>query len=857
MIYSFTLRDVDDLDENDEITYERKNGTIAKIKITKVIDKGNNFKTILKYKVNPNDVYLDVVKDIDRASLLTLITDGQIRDFKKAKTLPNNQVSKPSSMQEIRVETILNLLPLTKRRKNLILDDFKSSGNLMFGDLVAYTPFDTRLNLENKIDGFSSGVHTPAISKAIVDMLFDYSDENGIPNIPISTNKSSMPSSMQDIRVDEIIGMLGWSSGLKISMIADFDKSGYQTFRDLVKDTIANTSREIQSKIQGFSSGKNTYLQAGIIAEELFKYAQSNGISNIPPTKKFSGWDEFTLPKSGIVVYKSNSGVSEKILLDPTYLDDKGGILQDELTKYLLYSSIIEEYEESQESFLWNFNGSMSPKSLHEFYDDLDDILVKYIINTPSQTIISSQPNLEEPIYGIIIKGTYSGELVRVVKPINNGYEEKDFDYECILNGQNSFLPRNNFMVVGDIIEITFTNTGRVLERKIVVIQNDTTIKIVKKGLAEENWNIGGFSWDEDNVQILEYYNLHEIFESKNPILNQPPLPPTIINQYEAELNQAKKDVAQLMFLRSVVSPIDFEQKIQIGQLLSEKQKGVNELNFKIVEKKLSSGNIFDDLFEQSFTQIKNVYDDVYVSPNEPVDFFAPNGDRSKLSDALNQIIRTPQFMEWFGNWELAYLYKDTDDFDYKCSQVVSESGEPLLVWHGTGQAFSYFKFDTFPAAYFAVNRDYSQWFAELHGGGDGYTIPFFLNVRNPLDLTYFHLKKVSSNDFFAFLYLKTGMDMDELEVNPIFKDPNFPPNETWVYLRNNPKMLKKIADMNLYDGIHFYETNPGVAPSESAHSTEVYITFTPHQAKIADPNRGLMLLSSLKSFLLEKGGKI
>jgi hypothetical protein len=760
MIYSFTERDIDDLGVGDVIIFERLNGTNATITITEVEKSGQDFIGVTEYQTAPNEPITIANNDtISRPFLLKLKNEQRVLDFKKAKTIPNNQVSKPSSMQEI--------------------------------------------------------------------------------------------------RVDEIIGRLGWSSGLKISMIADFDKSGYQTFRDLVEDHFSDTSIRIQQEIEGFSSGKNTYLQANEIAKELFKYAQSNGIPNKAPTTTLLGWKILTtLPKSGIIVYKSILGVSEKILLDPTYLDDKGGILQIELTKYLLYSSIIEEYEESQESFLWNFNGSMSPKSLREFYDGLDDILVKYIINTSSQTSVSSQPNLEEPINGIIIKGTYSGELVRIIKPYSGDDKEKYYEYECSLQGKTSILPRNNFMVVGDIIEITFGG-GSYGEAKILVIQNDTTIKIDSKKYGVENWNIGGFDWDNDSIKIVEYYNIHEIFDSKNPILNQPPLPPTKINQYEAELNQAKKDVAQLMFLRSIVSPIDFEQKIEIGQLLSEKQKGVNELNFKIVEKKLSSGNIFDDLFEQSFTQIKNVYDDVYVSPNEPVDFFAPNGDRSKLSDALNQIIRTPQFMEWFGNWELAYLYKDTDDFDYKCSQVLSQSGEPLLVWHGTGQAFSYFKFDTFPAAYFAVNRDYSQWFAELHGGGQGYTIPFFLNVRNPLDLTYFQLKKVTSNDFFAFLYLKTGMDMDELEVNPIFKDPNFPPNETWVYLRNNPKMLKKIADMNLYDGIHFYETNPGVPPNESAHSTEVYITFTPHQAKISDPNRGLMLLSSLKSFLLEKGGKI
>lgn len=100
-------------------------------------------------------------------------------------------------------------------------------------------------------------------------------------------------------------------------------------------------------------------------------------------------------------------------------------------------------------------------------------------------------------------------------------------------------------------------------------------------------------------------------------------------------------------------------------------------------------------------------------------------------------------------------------------------------------------------------------------------------------------------------------MTMEELEVNPLFMDARMPPVETWVILRNNAKMLKKIADLKVFDGIHFYETNPSVPQGERAHSTEAYITFSPEQCKVADPERGLLLFASLKSFLLKKGGKI
>jgi hypothetical protein len=361
-------------------------------------------------------------------------------------------------------------------------------------------------------------------------------------------------------------------------------------------------------------------------------------------------------------------------------------------------------------------------------------------------------------------------------------------------------------------------------------------------------------------IEIVEFFNLRELFDQ--PILIPKPdiaaTPLTPSTSVLDEIEQAKKDLGQLLFMRNLLSPIDFEQKIEVTQLIDEKQKLINELNFKGIEEKMAKDQFFDDLFEQSFTPIQHEYEDIYNLTSQEIDFFTPNGARTQLSFEINEIIRTPQFKEWFGDWELAYIYKDADALELDCSKVLTPNFEPRVVWHGTGKEFSYFIFDKFPAAYFAVNREYSQFFADLQGGGDGYVIPFFLNIRNPLDLTHFETNNVSAKDFFDYMYLMTGLTMEQLDVNPIFLSGSTPLLQTWMYIRNNPKMLKKIADTKIYDGIHFYETNPNVKDvSSAAHKTEAYITFSSHQCKIADPNRGMLLFASLKSFLLEKGGKI
>jgi hypothetical protein len=389
------------------------------------------------------------------------------------------------------------------------------------------------------------------------------------------------------------------------------------------------------------------------------------------------------------------------------------------------------------------------------------------------------------------------------------------------------------------------------------------------------------------NYYGIEYYNgkpLLQVYNDDNDILNLPifsakefmdnlrasqmPKQEEIItktkkvvssNDYTQQIDQLKKQIAEAMFLKSIISPIEFEKRIELEQSISKKQKEINELNFKTFEEKFDEGKVFDELFEQSFVEIQHDYNNVYSSgtDTEFSDLFTPNGKVSKYSDEINELIRTPQFIEWFGDWELAYQYKDVKGLKFDCSKVLNENYEPQIVWHGTGGEFSYFKYDTFPASYFAVNKDYAKWFADLHGGSEGYVLPFFLNVKNPLDLTHFGTREISSKDFFDYMYLQTGLDMEGLQINPIFADSSFRPVETWVYLRNNPKMLKKISELQIFDGIHFYETNPSVPTGENAHETEVWITFRPDQAKLADPSRGTILMASLKSFILKRGGKI
>jgi hypothetical protein len=431
---------------------------------------------------------------------------------------------------------------------------------------------------------------------------------------------------------------------------------------------------------------------------------------------------------------------------------------------------------------------------------------------------------------------------------------------------QNIFnIPRYYFFLTGlKYIKTIAIDTRDFLQKSGDVTTNSTEVFEVKK---DPDLIQIQFELNTDNVSRQEkfFLGLDFIIYNKGYIKLHNPLiqtqtsasKPDAVTDIEFQVDKLKTELDQLVFLRSLNSQLDFEKNIELGQKITKVKENINELNFSKLEAKLTTDDIFDQLFEQSFTQLQHEYNDVKVAQGQEGDFFTPNGQPSELSEQLNEIIRTQQFKDWFGDWQLTYMYKQAGDTDTDCSVVLTENFEPKLFYHGTGQAFSYFKFDNFPAAYFAANPDYSKFFANLHGGDQGYVIPFFLNVRNPLDLTLFGTELIKPKDFFDYMYLKTGFDADQLEANPIFNNPTSPPVECWRYLRNNPKMLKKLADNQVYDGIHFYETNPGVPVGQLAHKTEVFITFKPEQCKIADNDRGLILLGALKSFLLEKGGKI
>ena len=123
----------------------------------------------------------------------------------------------------------------------------------------------------------------------------------------------------------------------------------------------------------------------------------------------------------------------------------------------------------------------------------------------------------------------------------------------------------------------------------------------------------------------------------------------------------------------------------------------------------------------------------------------APNGKKSNLTERQWLQVRTKAFKDWFGDWE---------NDPANASKVVDENGEPLVVYHGTLNEFTTFhegitKWYGKTGIFFSSDKDYAEsmsvykWISkyanmweplrkELNPSEELYTMPVFLNIKNP-----------------------------------------------------------------------------------------------------------------------------
>ena len=235
----------------------------------------------------------------------------------------------------------------------------------------------------------------------------------------------------------------------------------------------------------------------------------------------------------------------------------------------------------------------------------------------------------------------------------------------------------------------------------------------------------------------------------------------------------------------------------------------------------------------------------------------APSGQRSLLTKKQYDIIRTSNFKQWFGDWELAYETKNYNGV----SKALDSDGEPIVVYHGTmrNREFTNFKFETFPVNYFSEDADYAEWFAtKTLKGAKSFKFQFFLNVRNPLVMVEFGVEKLTLLDFAFALKEKYGIVLDLSKYSDeLLTRPKLP---FWAIIREYKKLglfeifdtLKKYG----FDGVHYIEDNPAMKIDGRNAATKAWMIFDADQAKLSD-GRNTTFSTINDDFRFKQGGNV
>ena len=339
-------------------------------------------------------------------------------------------------------------------------------------------------------------------------------------------------------------------------------------------------------------------------------------------------------------------------------------------------------------------------------------------------------------------------------------------------------------------------------------------------------------------------------------------------NQYldseteEKMLALKNEEQALLKMLTMATGIRNFDMRKAILKKLTKTREGLEQIrlkdNFAVVnvegtdaEKLMTPKGLMDYYFNQARqSPVKAMGDACGLD--------TPTGVPSKLSLQAYYSVRTPYFKRWFGDWEEAAATGDYSD----CSKMVDpETKEPRIMYHGVRRfsalvdvanmgkgvvrPYGEFKSPFFPASYFGSDLSYVAFYAgmaenQYHPEPDyeGFIYHVFLNLRNPVVLDYFKVKKLSYTDLLAYIafnygiVIKPSQNVLDLIANG-YKGRDV---RVWNYIRNDINLIAELKKAG-FDGIiqmgnvpTFDETG---AQAEDALGDE-YLTFNANQVKSA-----------------------
>jgi hypothetical protein len=219
----------------------------------------------------------------------------------------------------------------------------------------------------------------------------------------------------------------------------------------------------------------------------------------------------------------------------------------------------------------------------------------------------------------------------------------------------------------------------------------------------------------------------------------------------------------------------------------------------------------------------------------------APNGKPSNLNATQYELVRTPAFKKWFGDWE---------NDPANASKVVDENGEPLVVYHGTTKDFTIFEMvDRIKEDEFGFGiRDYGAYFTNDKKTAQNYSLDLTKKTKET-KLIEKKFEKALSN------WLETKSEID-LEIVRDLSKKRVEFNKNLLNLFEQKNILMCFLNIKkpfVFDakGKHWYKVlsekvdiallnkNDGLILENmieaNARIQNTYVVFEPNQIKLAD----------------------
>lgn len=393
-------------------------------------------------------------------------------------------------------------------------------------------------------------------------------------------------------------------------------------------------------------------------------------------------------------------------------------------------------------------------------------------------------------------------------------------------NSAQKISPTCLYFLVEDI------NTGEKL-----IIKMPEFVKCVSLATADDyGQTVATFSEEEKKVRMAKKKDVRDS------------------QLYEILLEGLSQEEAKLIVMKGLISSTDKVKNLNIDRRL-------NEIATLKAQYKLDSQTALNllDQFETMF------YAEKSSRENKSGDI-SINGQPSELTPSQYERVRSPEFIDWFGDWMTAY---ELNDYTGVSKIINPRTAEPMVLFHGTDADFTAWKFNQFPAAYFGDNRSYSEWFANIKSqGGEGHMYECFINIKNPIDLRQYGLENHKMGDILYYLEQTYNLNPRDIvpelnRLNPEQFDQVMEVNmKAWQFVRRGLPFLNYVKENTFYDGILMFEDNPQDIITTTVEGEQVqvpnttgsFVVFREGQIKWAGATYFNSIISDNR---FAKGGKI